>query len=317
MIKYLKHHEIDKQRWDDCINHSANGLIYALSWYLDVVCPDWEALIKDDYQYVFPLTPGKKYGIGYLYQPYFAQQLGVFSVHPIHAVITGMFISAIPKKYRLVEINLNESQGILTENPVWDTNDKKMRFIQNLNLKLSLDQSYEELLSRYSQNTKRNLKKAREAGASIVNTTPITEIIEMFRQHRGKDIEKMNDQAYAILQSLATECNRRGCLRILGAMADGKLCAGVVFVSWHQHHILLFSAVNTQARHNGAMSLLVDSFIKEHAESDGILDFEGSNDANLARFYRSFGSAENFYDSLRINHLPFIVKAGLFLLRKK
>ena len=218
-----------------------------------MVCPNWEALIKDDYQYVFPLTPGKKYGIGYLYQPYFAQQLGVFSVHPIHTVITGMFISAIPKKYRLVEINLNESQGILAENPVGDTNDKNIRFIQNLNLKLSLNQSYKELLSRYSQNTKRNLKKARESGVSIVNTTSVTEIIEMFRQNRGKDIKKMNDLAYTILQSLAAECNQRGYLRILGAVADGKLCAGVVFVSWNQHHILLFSAVNTQARHNGAM----------------------------------------------------------------
>jgi len=195
-----------------------------------------------------------------------------------------------------VEINLNESQGILAENPVWDTNDKNIRFIQNLNLKLSLNQSYKELLSRYSQNTKRNLKKARESGVSIVNTTSVTEIIEMFRQNRGKDIKKMNDLAYTILQSLAAECNQRGYLRILGAVADGKLCAGVVFVSWNQHHILLFSAVNTQARHNGAMSLLVDSFIKEHAGSNGILDFEGSNDVNLARFYRSFGSVENFYD---------------------
>ena len=34
-IQYLVHKDIDKQKWDDCITRSANGLIYGYSFYLD------------------------------------------------------------------------------------------------------------------------------------------------------------------------------------------------------------------------------------------------------------------------------------------
>ncbi len=44
-VQYLKHHEIDKQRWDACIQEARNAQIYALSWYLDVVTPGWEAIV--------------------------------------------------------------------------------------------------------------------------------------------------------------------------------------------------------------------------------------------------------------------------------
>jgi len=310
MISYLKHYEIDKQRWDDCINQSDNGLVYAMSWYLDMVCPDWEALIKDDYQYVFPLTRGKKYGIHYLFQPYFAQQLGVFSVHPVDTLITDEFIRSIPRKYRLVEINLNEFQEQGTENP-----ERMMK--DNFNLTLALSKPYEELYSNYSQNTRRNLKKAREAKIRIADIVNENELIQMFRKNRGKDIEKMNDSAYSILHQIVTECKKRGMIKISGAFTNDKLCAGVLFLSWKQRHIFLFSASNADARKNGAMSLIIDTFIRQHAGYNETLDFEGSNDKNLARFYHSFGSAGNYYSSIRINRLPWIVKTIKTLLTKK
>ncbi len=59
MINYLKHDQIDQQRWDDCIAHAPNGLVYAWSWYLDIVHPGWEALVEivdDKYLSVMPLT---------------------------------------------------------------------------------------------------------------------------------------------------------------------------------------------------------------------------------------------------------------------
>ncbi len=79
MIKYLKHHEVAKDKWDECIDKAFNGIIYAYSWYLDLVSPEWEALIEDDYSIVFPLTQRNKNNINYLFQPVFTQQLGVFS----------------------------------------------------------------------------------------------------------------------------------------------------------------------------------------------------------------------------------------------
>ena len=82
MLQYLKHGEIDFQRWDDCIDHAINSYVYAYSWYLNIVAGEWDALVEEKdgkYQRVFPLPFRKKAGIKYIYQPPFTQQLGLFS----------------------------------------------------------------------------------------------------------------------------------------------------------------------------------------------------------------------------------------------
>ena len=107
MIHYLQHNQINLTKWDATIAECGN--IYAYSWYLDVVHPGWNALVEDDYQSVMPITGGKKFGVNYLFQPYFVQQLGVFSKQPLTSEKLSDFLNAIPKKYRFAEIRLNES----------------------------------------------------------------------------------------------------------------------------------------------------------------------------------------------------------------
>ena len=72
MIKYLSHSQIAPPRWAALL--AACGTVHVYSWYLDIVHPGWEALVDDDYQAVMPLTGGKKFGVNYLFQPYFVQQ---------------------------------------------------------------------------------------------------------------------------------------------------------------------------------------------------------------------------------------------------
>ena len=83
-IRRLCYSQIDKQAWDDCINHSSNGLVYALSWYLDVVAPEWEAIVitqGSTYHICFPLPVRKRWGMPYIFHPYFCQQLGIYYRH--------------------------------------------------------------------------------------------------------------------------------------------------------------------------------------------------------------------------------------------
>jgi hypothetical protein len=71
---------------------------------------------------------------------------------------------------------------------------------------------------------------------------------------------------------------------------------------------MIFSGSSPDARKNGAMTAIIDAFIKDHAETNRILDFEGSNDQNLARFYAGFGSKECVYLQLEINRFPFFFR---------
>ena len=107
MIKVLKHNKIDKTRWDDCINKSFNGNVYALSWYLDIIHPEWDALVENNYERVMPLTSSRKFGLSYMFQPFFAQQLGVFSTSQLSQEDVERFINAIPKQYLLTQYRLN------------------------------------------------------------------------------------------------------------------------------------------------------------------------------------------------------------------
>src|SRR5690554_8139686 len=79
----LRHHEIDKKRWDEGIARSTHPLVYADSWYLDIMSPQWEAVVSDDYSILWPLTLNRKYKLPMLMQPMFTQQLGVFSSLPL------------------------------------------------------------------------------------------------------------------------------------------------------------------------------------------------------------------------------------------
>jgi hypothetical protein len=308
VIRYLKQDEIDKTKWDDCIKHAFNGLVYGYSWYLDLVSPGWEALVEDDYIRIFPLTCRSKFGISYLYQPFFTQQLGIFSRVILNGNVVDSFIQAIPSKYRFAEINLNVHNKI---------DPSKYTTVQMVNHELDLISSYEGLYKRYSQNIKRNIKKAASAGVSIVKNVHPEEIIGLFMKNKGREIVTLREKDYAMLKRVVYTCLHKGLAQVWGAYTEANdLCAGAIFVPSHKKAIFLFSVTNEIARENGAMSLLISTFIKEHAGSHLTLDFEGSNDPDLARFYKSFGSSEMHYPQLHINRLPPVVAIGVRMVKK-
>ena len=58
----------------------------------------------------------------------------------------------------------------------------------------------------------------------------------------------------------------------------------------------------------GASHALIDSFIRDQAGKELVLDFEGSDLRNLAFFYSSFGAKEEKYAGLKWNKLPFYIR---------
>ena len=106
-IQYLQRHQVDTTKWDHCMDNSSNGLIYGYSFYLDHMSKNWDALVMGDYEAVMPLTWNKKYGIHYLYQPFFAAQLGIFGTG-LSPITIRSFLAAIPAKFKYWDFYLNE-----------------------------------------------------------------------------------------------------------------------------------------------------------------------------------------------------------------
>ena len=167
-MKFLKRHEIEDEKWNQCILQSPNGLIYAITWFLDKVAANWCAFVKEEegnYTAVFPIPLKRKFGIKYVYPPFLVQQLGLFSPN-YSTEKEDRVISFLEQKFKFIELNLNY-------------NSKQGEIRKNLVLQLNLE--YPVIQNSFSKNHFRNLKKAEKLGLKIINNPKFSDIIFLFR----------------------------------------------------------------------------------------------------------------------------------------
>lgn len=273
MIRFLKNHEIDKQKWDATIDMSLGGIFYAKSWYLDFVSPHWCALIQDDYFIIMPLPIKKKWGIPLVTQALLCQQLGLFSLKKIDENDVYHFFSKIPKKFPFIRLSLNLS------NPLSLKGNNKLRE----NYILTLSKSYHYLYNSFCEDTKRNIKKALQKAVSVQKNIPISEAFSFFSEYKSVF---NNDSLKRILLFLVES----GRCEIHAAFFDSNIVSVVFFVSDNARFISIASATNVIGRKTGANYAIFNSFIQEHAEQQVILDFEGSSIPSIAKYFAGFGS---------------------------
>lgn len=296
-IKYLQQAEINKIKWDRCISRSFNGIIYAYSWYLDIVSENWEALVLGDYEVVMPLTVKSKFNLNYIVQPVYSQQLGVFSTKKLNYKTVETFLNSIPKKFKFIDVKLNKYNSI---------KETSIQNSEQVTYELDLIKSYEKTFARYSKNTKRNIKKAQNKNVSVIKGLGVNELVEFKKSVQKKPIP---DRFYAAIRRIISFSILHRIGEIYGAYDDrNNLCAAALFLGSHNKAIYLFAASSEYGIENSAMFLLVDHYIKKNSEKNLTLDFEGSMIEGIARFYRGFGAKECKYLNIRMNNLPWPLK---------
>ncbi len=310
MIKCLKYEEIDRERWDQCIDRSFNALPYAYSWYLDIVCEDWSGLVEGDYERVMPLNLGQKFFIPYIFQPFFTQQLGVFSQGLLSANKVKSFINHIPEKYKYGELNFN------SQNKIPET---KLPYQDMPNFELDLISPYPLLKANYSKNTLRNLKKSKDKGLKIVHNLQPETLVSLFQMNKGGELKHIKEKHYMRLTRLMHTLIHRAFGEIHAVVsAENEVVAAAFFIRNSQRLIFFFSAISQGGKEQGAMFYLIDQCINQYSGTNLILDFEGSADANLARFYKGWGAQNTHYYRYVFKKLPsFIMKVHAFMQKIK
>lgn len=299
-IRYIRQQDISRERWDEALGQALNRNLYAQSWYLDTIVGHWDALIEGDYESFMPLPRRSRFGIKYVYQPAFCQQLGIFSRKLPEPDIVTRFLKAIPSEFRIADINFNKWLSL--EEGRW-----KVR--NNSNFELELIPSYEEIAGSYSENLKRNLAKARAGKWLVQDFADPRDVLRLFRENKGAGLKNLGEADYQALLRLVYQLAHRGMLHISAVFDErNQLMAAAIFAEDIQRSVFLFSALSENGRKHHSMPLILDSYIRRHAGSARILDFEGSNDPGLARFYASFGSRAFKYQSVRLNRLPFWIR---------
>jgi len=276
-IKHLKHTEIDFAKWDNCISQAVNSLVYAESWYLNAVSPNWEALIYGDYEAVMPLPVKRKFGIAFLVQPPLTQQLGVFSKTTINEKILQEFIRKIP--YLSYHLCLNEQ-------------NKCKNASAQPNYVLDLNENFEKLYAGFSKNTKRNIEKASNYSVAVrADLQPDVFLKFYFSTEKNYGTAK---------ESVISELIKNGFFRkkmmLFGAYnSENELISALCLLHSKERFIYLLPVSNEEGKKSSAMFLIISEIIKKYSETHALLDFEGSRVEGIARFYEGFGGKRKPY----------------------
>ncbi|MCJ8164007.1 GNAT family N-acetyltransferase [Pontibacter sp. E15-1] len=309
MIRYLRQQQVDKQKWDNCVAASNEGVMCMLSWYLDIVSPGWHALVDEEgsiYASVLPLTGTNKLGFSRLGSPHFCQQLGLASVNPeTNITLLGQFLKEVTKRYRFIH-----NYKFLTENSaalehLTATFHLKPRHTRYL----ALDKPYPEIYKGYNHDRKMNLKRARRAGLVMTESGDIEPMLDFFKKHVAhKVVGGVEEPTYQMLRDLFSNMLSRGLCRLLYTSKDGKLNAGCLFAKYKNKISYTFNAADEVGRVANGRTLMLDEMIRQHAASAYTLDFESPAIEQIDAFYASFGSEKAQYYALNYNNLPLPIR---------
>jgi hypothetical protein len=290
---YIEHPEIDEAKYNACIENAENGLIYAYSWYLDAVCDHWDCLILEDYAMVMPLPRRTKLGMDYIYLPCWIQQLGIFYRKELSAEIAMAFLKAIPEKFLLTDIFFN------AQNDFYPVNQS-----ERINYTMELNQPYEALKRRYTKGRQSSISMAKSSGLVCRDSLDLDLLIELHQSNYDKGGAR-NREDLRRLKELFVQILAREKGRLILVYENGQVLGGALFAMQAGRIIYLFSAVSEAGREQQAMSFLLDSLIKEYAETAYVLDFEGSMVPGIASFIRSFGAEKEIYFHFKRSRIPF------------
>lgn len=294
-MKLLQRAQINDTKWNNCVNDAVNGLIYANTWYLDVVAKKWCGLVWEEdgkYTAVFPLPFNKKIGFTYVYPPFFIQQLGLFTSDPNVRAQLPDIVDFIGRTFKFVELYLNNNLSVA---------EVKQNSI------LPLRGSMQPELN-YSSNHKRNIKKAHRENLSLVHEITVHEIIRLFKQNRGSTISTLKQDDYKNFEKLCKIVSENAAQFVVGVEKEGELVAGAVFFQFKNRITFIFSGNTILGKNTAAMFYLLNEVIQRYKGQNIVIDFEGSQNKNLNKFYQGFGAQSEKYSFLTINNLPWPIK---------
>ena len=285
-LRILKRKEIDEQKWNELIHASVNSLPYALGYYLDAVAENWEALVLNDYEAAMPLVWLRKYGFKCLYQPYYCQQLGVFSREVLPADTMKEILLAA-QTFPYININLNPSASKI---------EGDFSFKKKKNLLLDLKREYEAIRKGYSENHIRNIAKAEKNKFCFSEQSQLKPFQKFYLENVNREKENFKPKHEKVFKSLTQTLIANETAKIYAVLnAEEKMVAAVMLVLHQNRMISIINTSSAEGKKNGASHFLFDRLIHKFSATGNIFDFEGSSVAGIARFYEGFGAQEEVF----------------------
>ncbi|WP_027382112.1 hypothetical protein [Epilithonimonas caeni] len=300
MIRRLKYHEIDFDKYNACIKNSVQKKFYAERIFLDISADkNWELLVYNDYEAVMPVPFVKKMGVKVVHNPKLCQQLGIFSITDLPD-INDKLHEYLLKNYVIRYYTYNDSNSF----------SKPLKRRNNF---LIFPDRYETVRQKYSPKRKRKLRLDREVldNSEIIKNFDLQVVKEFMRSTGlgadGKDMEQFID--------LFSKFFNNDKLDFYGFFYHKKLI-NMIAVYREKYSLALLGTYNEReyVKLSGS-SYLIDKVISENIETK-IFDFEGSEIPAVEEFFRGFRPELRPYPCIQNSKkevLKQIVKKILFL----
>jgi hypothetical protein len=294
-LMYLKYKQIDLVKWDRCINNAFNGNIYGYSWYLNIACQNWDALVYDNYTAVFPLPVFKKMGIQSIYHPLLSGQLGIFSIDKLDRRLVNLFLERIPNKFRNITIRLNKYITI-------DECDFQVKS-QTLHV-IDLIRNSNNIYNGYSPALRKIIDKSLLGNMSVINAVRPNEVIH-FLSGEGTIINKplKPEHYHSLRQLMACILNSQVGNIYATYSNENNISAIGIFLFSHNKLSIPLIATNPEGIQNHAVELLIHSIIFNNMEKNVTLAYEESGNTYFSDIFVSFGAEQKQFKELFKRHL--------------
>jgi hypothetical protein len=296
-IHFLRNSEIDRSAWDKCIAGSFNSSLCVFSWFLDLLCENWDALIEGDYESVMPLPTKHVFGKEIIYLPYFTQEFGIFSNIPINPDKTRAFLEAIPQHFSYFRIMLNKY------NPV---NIRDFNFAVRTRYELDLIEPYYRLAADITPDLQTKLNLAMANGFSYSAGLSPGNLINFIQGKRIRLPRALYRDDFRLLRSVIAGLISHKSGELFGVYDRHNELSSVSLFAWTNARInLIFQVVSPDRIQDYPHLFLIDRIIDKYSETRTTLLFESVDLPFPSVLYRDFGARETTCLEIFRNRLPF------------
>lgn len=292
-IRHLQNFQIDCIRWNECIEHSLSPKAYALSQCLNALS-NWDALVLGDYEAVWPLPWKKKWGIKYIWQPPFLQQLGLFSSEVKHYENCSFWLQAIPRSFFLADMQLNHRMQCKQ----WSGD-----IIERNNFILALNRPYQEIRNAYDNRHRSRLNKIEKEGVIKLNahSLSVKEAVDFFSRYQGRLDPRLTIHFYDAITQLIEGYPHL--FEVHSCWLENELCGIAIFLKDEHRLYLIMSSPSQIGRHLNSQLFIIDQVIRKYSQQGTfLLDFEGSDIPDVKHFYAKFGAVSEPYTQIRLRN---------------
>ncbi len=293
-LQTIPSNKINHQKWDECVlQHKAP--IYTKFIFLNTMANNWVGLVLNDYEAVMPICYRKKIGITYIYTPAFIQQLGWIGKKNIEWELIEKAVLSIVKYGDIMFNHYNDFDAIDLE--------RKTNFIINLSA------DYNKISSNYKSDLKQNLKKASRENLFYQQSNNVEQAISLYKNTYSHRMNGLTDNDFNNFTQLCLSLQKTGDCFVREVVNSKQELLAIALLLIDENRIYnLANSTTTLGRNTEANHFLIDSILKEFANSNYIFDFEGSDLVGVNSFYKKFGSVNEPYYHWHFNHLPKLIK---------